>query len=296
MKGKVFAQLYSIVRQEREGHLDAFRHFSEFGYDGVELLGNNTNGLSFEEYRELLKELNLKALSSHNLHTESDYEFAAGLGLKYSVLAGCDAVRDEEKLKRICEEWNEEGRRLKEYGLMGVIHNHGEEFCWMNEDTKEKRIYDYIAENTDPEAIGFELDVGWVVRAGLDPVEYINRYAGRVPLIHMKECAYPAADFEDLEHFPSRVLKMGEPKIVNGVPYFSEEQKEILNNSRKWNVALGNGIVDFEAIVKAAEAQGCEAYVSEREYYMLPEVPDGDPVKCAKLDCEYLQRLAEKLG
>ena len=55
-------------------------------------------------------------------------------------------------------------------------------------------------------------DAGWVVRAGLDPVEYINRYAGRVPLIHMKECAYPATDFEDLEHFPAKVLQMGEPK------------------------------------------------------------------------------------
>ncbi len=296
MKGKVFAQLYSIVRQERDGHLEALKHFSEFGYDGVELLGNNTNGLTLQEYRQLLKDLNLKAISSHNLHTEEDFEFAAGLGLKYAVLGGCDAVRDEEKLKKICDDWNETGRKLKEYGLKGVIHNHGEEFCLMNGELKEKRIYDYIADNTDPESIGFELDVGWVVRAGLDPVEYINRYPGRFPLIHMKECAYAAVDFEDLEHFPSRVLKMGPPKIVNGVPYFSEEQKEILNNSRKWNTSLGKGIVDFEGIVKAAEAQGCEAYVNEREYYLLPEVPDGDPVRCAELDSEWLHALAEKLG
>ena len=291
MKEKVFAQLYSIVRQEREGHLDAFRRFSEIGYDGVELLGNNTNGLSFEDYKKLLEELNLKAISSHNLHTEEDFDFAVKLGLKYAVLGGCDAVRDEEKLKRICEEWNEIGRKLAPFGLKGVIHNHGEEFCWMDEEKKEKRIYDYIAENTDPKYIGFELDVGWVVRAGLDPVAYINQYAGRIPLIHMKECAYAAKDFEDLEHFPSRVLQMGEPKIVNGVPYFSEEQKEILNNSRKWNVELGTGIVDFKAIVKAADAQGCEAYVNEREYYQLDKVPDADPVKCAALDYQYLRAL-----
>ena len=62
-------------------------------------------------------------------------------------------------------------------------------------------------------------------------------------------------DFEDLEHFPSRVLQMGEPKIVNGAPYFTEEQKQILNDSRKWNVELGKGIVDFRAIVDAAESR-----------------------------------------
>ena len=56
MKEKAYAQLYSIVRQEREGHLEAFRRFAEIGYDGVELLGNNTNGLSFEGYKKYLKD------------------------------------------------------------------------------------------------------------------------------------------------------------------------------------------------------------------------------------------------
>ena len=71
----------------------------------------------------------------------------------------------------------------------------------------------------------------------------------------------------------------------------TEEQKQILNDSRKWNVELGKGIVDFRAIVDAAEAQGCEAYVNEREYYQLASVPDGDPVKCAALDYAYLRSL-----
>lgn len=291
MQYKVFAQLYSLVRQEREGHIDALRQISEIGYDGVELLGYNTNGLTIEEYRSLLKELHLAAISSHNLHTDEDYDFAAQLGLKYSVIAGPDAQRDEEKLKKICEEWNETGRKLRKYGLKGVIHNHGEELCFLDEEKKEKRIYDFLMEHTDPELIGFELDVGWVVRAGVDPVALLKQYAGRFPLLHMKECAYAAEDFDDLEHFPHRVLEMGKPKMVNGVPYFSEEQKAILDNSRKWNVELGGGIVDFPAIIRAAEAQGCEAYVNEREYYHLKSVPDSDPVKCAELDYQYLRAL-----
>ena len=79
INGKVFIQLYSIVRQEREGHLEVFRKLSEIGYDGVELLGYNTNGLSFEDYKQLLSDLNLKVNGSHNLHTDEDLEFAAKL-------------------------------------------------------------------------------------------------------------------------------------------------------------------------------------------------------------------------
>ena len=291
INGKVFIQLYSIVRQEREGHLEAFRKLSEIGYDGVELLGYNTNGLSHEDYKQLLSDLNLKVNGSHNLHTDEDLEFAAKLGVKYAIFGGCDALRDEEKLRAKCEEYNEFGRRAAKFGLKALMHNHGEEFCWINEETKEKRIFDFIAENTDPELVGFELDAGWIVRAGLDPVEYINKYAGRVPLIHMKECAYPAADFEDLEHFPAKVLEMGAPKIINGVPYFSDEQKAFMDHTRRWNVELGKGIVDFKGIVEAGEAQGCEAYVSEREYYHLSAVPDSDPIKCAALDYKFLRTL-----
>ena len=142
MKDKVFVQLYSIVRQEREGHLEVFRRMSEIGYDGIELLGNNTNGLSYNEYRQLLQDLGLKVLSSHNLHTPEDFDFAAGLGAKYSIIPGCDDVRDLEKLKQICEDWNRQGKELAKYGLKAVIHNHSDEFVWQDEETKDARVYD----------------------------------------------------------------------------------------------------------------------------------------------------------
>lgn len=127
IKNKVFIQLYSIVRQERGGHLDVFRALSGIGYDGIELLGNNTNGLSFYEYRRLMQDLNLRVFSSHNLHSKADYDFAAGLGAKYAVLSGCDDLRNRDELARICDQWNETGRTLAKFGLKGVIHNHGEE-------------------------------------------------------------------------------------------------------------------------------------------------------------------------
>lgn len=37
------------------------------------------------------------------------------------------------------------------------------------------------------EQLGFELDVHWIWRAGLNPVDIIPRYAGRIRAIHLKD-------------------------------------------------------------------------------------------------------------
>jgi Sugar phosphate isomerases/epimerases len=291
MKNKVYAQLYSIVRQSKEGHIDALKAFSEMGYDGVELLGSTTDGLSQSDFKKLLKDLNLDVISSHSLKNEKDYEFAADLGARYCVIGiNCnDSSRD--KLLASCEEWNAQGKKIAESGLKAVLHNHAEEFWWVDDKEGGTRIYDLFLENTDPKYVNFQIDVGWVGRAGVKPEEYITKYAGRFSLVHVKECNKAATTHEELRHFPTKVLQLGPPKVVNGIPYFSEEQIRLLDESRMWNVELGKGLLDFPAIVKAADAQGCMAYNNEREYYRLDAVPDGDPVKCAKLDYEYLRSL-----
>ena len=42
-------------------------------------------------------------------------------------------------------------------------------------------------ENTDPELVGFEIDVHWIQRAGHDPVKWIERLAGREDMVHLKD-------------------------------------------------------------------------------------------------------------
>ena len=286
--------LFSLVRQSREGHIEALKSLSDIGYDGVELLGNNTAGLSRPDFKKYLSDLNLDVVSSHGLRTDEDFEFAVDLGIRYCAIPYNPLGGHEEgqaKLLRQCEEWNEYGKKAAKHGLKAVIHNHAEEFWWVDDKEGGMRIYDFYIQNTDPKFVNFQLDVGWAMRANIKCEEYIEKYPGRFPLIHIKECAYVAKTREETEHFPAKVVALGPPKMINGVPHFTDEQKRLLDESRMWNVALGKGIVDFPAIVKAAEAQGCDAYISERECYHLPEVPDSDPVKCAELDYEYLRSL-----
>lgn len=71
--------------------------------------------------------------------------------------------------------------RLAEHGISLYYHNHHVEF----QKYDGKYLLDIIKENT--RHIGFELDVHWIQRGGENPVAYIQQYAGRIKLIHLKD-------------------------------------------------------------------------------------------------------------
>lgn len=291
MKDKVFAQVYSLIRTFPEGLIDALHFFSETGYDGVELIGANTGGLSVPEFQDLLKELNLKVAALHSIGGTSDMEFANAIGAKYFTTDIHPQERTREEALGFCSRLNDQGRMLKEHGLKAILHNHAEEFGWIKGEEGRTRIYDILLRNTDPDLLGFELDTGWAALAGVDVADYVTKHPGRFPLIHIKECTRVAKNEEELEHFPKRIFNAGlEKDPETGIPILTEEMKADLYESRNWNSGLGTGIIDWKALVAAGDAQGCEAYISEREYYHY-EGSDGTAECCARLDYEYLRNL-----
>ncbi len=291
MKGKVYAQVYSMIRTFPEGLIEAVKLFSAMGYDGIELVGDNTDGLEVEEFSKLLKELKLDVISVHSIRGEEDLYFAQTMGAKYMNVSLSPKHVTREALLKACEKLNEQGRIYASHGLKAVLHNHADEFRWVDKEEGKTRIYDILLEHTDPVLLGFEFDVGWAALAGIDVVDYIKRYPGRFPLIHVKECTRVAQTEDEKEHFPKRIFHEGLKKDPQtNIPILTEEMKKDLYESRSWNGALGKGIIDWSALVKAADAQGCEAYISEREYYHYPE-SNGTNRDCVRLDYEYLRSL-----
>ncbi len=77
---------------------------------------------------------------------------------------------------------NKVAAMCKAQGIIFGYHNHDAEFravegqVWM----------DYVIEHTSPDVM-IEMDVFWVAKGGVDPVAYINKYAGRFPLLHIKD-------------------------------------------------------------------------------------------------------------
>ena len=87
MKGKIYAQLYSILKTNQKRSLEALRQLSEIGYDRVELMGTNTCGMSNDEYKKLIQDLHLDPISSYNLKTEEDFAWGNEMGVRYTDIS-----------------------------------------------------------------------------------------------------------------------------------------------------------------------------------------------------------------
>ena len=301
MKKKVYAQLYSLLRTNQKDLISSLEKMSEIGYDGVELMGTYTAGLRIEEYKKLLKDLHLDPISSHGLNGEADYAIAQQLGIRHTDIRAEMENCTRDCVLRAAQKMNEEGKLRAKYGMKAVLHNHSQEFRWITGEEGKTRVYDVLIENTDPFYVGFEFVGGWGAFSGVDPVDYVKKYPGRFPLIHVKEAGRVAVSDDELEHFPKEVLALGAPVkpehpkagqsgIERGFSFFSAEQARMLYEQRKWNCRLGEGIIDWKALVDVCEAQGTEAYISEREYYGY-EGGKNDPAVCAKQDYEFLRSL-----
>ena len=67
-----------------------------------------------------------------------------------------------------------------------MYHNHHMEFARFD----GKTFLDLLCETFTPEECGVTLDTYWVQAGGGDPVQWLNRLAGRVPCVHLKDMAF----------------------------------------------------------------------------------------------------------
>jgi sugar phosphate isomerase/epimerase len=78
---------------------------------------------------------------------------------------------------------NEKGEQLARAGLRIAYHNHNIEFKPVGDTTP----YEILMQETHPTIVSFEVDVGWVASAGLDPIALLRRHRGRFQLMHVKD-------------------------------------------------------------------------------------------------------------
>lgn len=71
--------------------------------------------------------------------------------------------------------------RLKEHGIDLYYHNHHVEFV----KYEGEYLLDIIKHAT--RHMGFELDIHWIHRGGENPVAFVQKYAGRIRLLHVKD-------------------------------------------------------------------------------------------------------------
>lgn len=96
------------------------------------------------------------------------------------------------QLEQFAETLNAAGAiSREELGTSVGYHNHTELFMpVLDGGVLDGTVgMDVLAEATDPDLVHFEMDIYWVHAAGQDPVEYIQKYPGRIQQLHVKDMA-----------------------------------------------------------------------------------------------------------
>ena len=252
----VGVQLYtvrSVLPQKPEEILKAIR---AIGYQEIEATFAN-----FDKIWPAVQASGLKPVSMHldnKMVMRGGDELAKAVdslkqyGFQYAVhpYVAAEDRGGPEVMKTLAGKLNDLGELCKKVGMQAAYHNHAFEFA----KTGDESLFDILAKNTDKKLVAFEADLFWVSVAGLDPVEFLKQHKGRVPLVHLKDKAQGT-----------------EQRFNEGVPRTAFKE-------------VGNGTLDFPAVLKAASSAGVKHYFVEQD-----QTP-GDPLESLRQSWAYLAK------
>lgn len=240
------------------------RQMAAIGFREVEFAG--FLGRTPAQIRTALQEAGLRCVSAHYTAQElqaallQKIDEAKAIGLRYMV-CGFPWVANPRRFHiapgdrggMVRALWND--LTLDDWRWNADLFNHfgeqtrkaGIQFCYHNNNYEFRRYgrttgYDELVRRTDPALVKFELDCGWAVRAGSDPVAIMKRSPGRFPLLHAKDIRKGAA-----------------PSTAMGVDAV---------------VGLGHGSIDWPRIFAAAPAAGVQHCFLDQEIFRGP-ILDG---------------------
>ena len=229
---KVGVQLYSVRKEMMSDAIGTLKKLGQIGYQEIESAQSekgNYYGLEPKEIKKLLKDHGMTLRSGHT-HIDKNWQKsideAAEAGQEYIICSVLPSPgQTVGNYQKSADMFNQAGEQCKKSGIMFGYHNHESEY-----DTVEgKVLYDVLLDNTQPGLVHMEMDLGWVIAAGKDPLAYFSKYPGRFPLWHLKD----------------------------------------MSLAEKKSVEFGKGTVDLIGLMKQAKQAGMKYYFIEQEEYAV---------------------------
>ncbi|MFW5972415.1 MAG: sugar phosphate isomerase/epimerase family protein [Bacteroidota bacterium] len=182
-------QLYTLRNLFADDVEGTLAQLAETGYRQVET--HTYYGRTPQEMRSLLDEMGLTSPSAHydamQLRNDLDevIEAAQVLGHEYVICPHPGGLPYEtlDDYRAMGEFFNGVGEQFREAGIRFGYHNHAFEFERIDGEIPLYALLD----NSEPENVVMELDLFWAVDGGVDPVEVIKRYPGRIHAYHVKD-------------------------------------------------------------------------------------------------------------
>ena len=242
----VALQMYTVRDESQKDFVGTLRKVAEMGYPAVQLSG--TGDLSAKDLRKLLDDLGLKVAGAHvNLDAlENELEQQMTYFLEVGTI---DLVVPALPQARRADK-NGYKQVADSMNAMGQrLKDARMRLSYHNHAFEFEKFdgefaLDLLLGWSDPEFVNWEPDVYWIKYGGQDPAAYIRKYSGRCPLVHLKDMTADAS------------------------PTFAE---------------VGEGILDWPAILKASEENDAEWYVVEQDRWARPSL------EAAKLSLQHLK-------
>lgn len=243
----IAVQMYTL---RNAGSLDRqLKIVHDAGVHAVETVG--TQNTSAVELKQLLDRYAIKAISSHvplaDLRKDLDgvMAFNRSIGnttLVVPYLDTKDRPTDAAGWTALGQELGRIAKQVRAKGMRLAYHNHDFELVDFNGRTGLELLFAAAGPGLQS-----ELDLAWVARSGHDPVLMLGKLRGHVFAVHAKDNA-PKGQAEDEGGF----------------------------------AAVGQGVLDWNAILPAAAAAGVHWYIVEHDQ-------PRDPAKVIRTGADYLR-------
>lgn len=255
-------QLYTLRNPIAKDAKATLKAVAEAGYKQVEMYGFSQCQAQIDAARDA-------GLAMHSAHIEWDCvvnpkdsqrsEFARMLdkakqiGLSHLVIPYLlpNNRKTLDDYRKVAENANHAAAMAQQAGIRLSYHNHNFEFAPLEGG---KSGFDIFVDEFSAD-MKFELDIFWVVAAGLDPVKLLEKLKGRVTQLHLKD------------------LKAG----VKTPSYQSDLPQDAFQE-------LGNGCIAMKPIIEAAAIAGVEHCHVEQDQ-------SPDPLASVKQSIGYLKTL-----
>lgn len=228
--GKIGLVLYTIrdFLKTPDDFARSLEKVKKIGYDCVELAGSNA--VAPPQLAKLLKDNGLQAVSAHTgweaveQNLPKLIEDSKTIGNNHMIVSSMPVpFQNEEGFKTFAKKMSEAGAKFAEAGIAFGYHNHNFEFVRYSGRTGEE----ILMTESDPKLVAFEIDTYWVQYGGADPAAWIERAAGRIPIVHVKDIV-----------------------TVGREPVFAE---------------VGEGNLNWPAILQAGQRAGAKYYFVEQD-------------------------------
>ncbi len=222
-------QLYTFRTEMQSDAIGVLKKVAALGLKQIESARSdkgNYYGLSGKEMKKVCSDLGMTLRSGH-IHVDENFSKtmheAAEAGQEYLICSSMPAQgQTVDNYKRTAEAFNKSGEECKKMNLKFGYHNHDYEF----ESENGEVLYDVLLKNTDPNLVHMELDLGWVIVGGKDPLDYFKNHSGRFPLWHLKDMDMTKKESTEFGKGKLDIMQMLKHSKESGMKYFFIEQEE----------------------------------------------------------------------